>query len=57
MQIEQMSATFGRLNGSQLDLQPGLNVICIIVRFVFGVVFLVHLNRTRKAYECPPANF
>ena len=28
MQIEQMSATFGRLNGSQLDLQPGLNVIC-----------------------------
>ena len=23
-----MSATFGRLNGSQLDLQPGLNVIC-----------------------------
>ena len=36
---------------------PGLNVICIIVRFVFGVVFLVHLNRTRKAYECPPANF
>lgn len=36
---------------------PGLNVICIIVRFVFGMVFLVHLNRTRKAYECPPANF
>ncbi len=36
---------------------PGLNVICIIVRFVFGVVFLVHLNRTRKAYECPSANF
>ena len=36
---------------------PGLNVICIIVRFVFGVVFLVHLNRTRKAYECPPAIF
>lgn len=28
MQIEQMNATFGRLNGSQLDLQPGLNVIC-----------------------------
>lgn len=28
MQIEQMSATFGRLNGSQLGLQPGLNVIC-----------------------------
>ena len=23
-----MNATFGRLNGSQLDLQPGLNVIC-----------------------------
>ena len=35
---------------------PGLNVVCMVVCFIAGVIFLIQLNRTRKAYERPPAN-